>query len=431
MSLADATALSVGIIIGSSIFSLVGVGAQIAGRDLPLSLALSSLIALFVAYNYAKLGSTYISNAGPIEYIIRGLGDRLYTGIAAMMLWFIYVSSLALFAKTLAGYTLALAGLPLSSLNMALIEALSISFFVALNFKGSKAVGRAEVFLVAVKLFILMLFIIAGFFTIKTAYLKPVTDQPHLKGVIYAATLFFLSYTGFGLITNASENIENPRRNVPLAIYLSLLIASLVYIGVSIVAVGNLPVPELVRSKEYALAEAAEPFLGRLGFSLISIGAIISVSSAMNSSIYGGANVAYSMAKKGEIPEFFERTAWKHEPEGLYMTALLGFILALSVNLEGVAAVISSSFIVIYIGVILSHLKLVDETNASKTIVELSLILVLMVLIVLLYSQYASNRSGFYVILLTYSVFTVVEYAYRKYRGRRFKARNTGGAAGI
>ena len=71
-------------------------GAQLAGQDLPIAFALSSLAAVFVAYNYAKLGRTYISNSGPIEFIFRGLGDNLYTGAASFMLWFIYVSSLAL-----------------------------------------------------------------------------------------------------------------------------------------------------------------------------------------------------------------------------------------------------------------------------------------------------------------------------------------------
>ncbi|MCE4600427.1 MAG: APC family permease [Desulfurococcales archaeon] len=423
MGLVEATAMAVGIIIGSSIFSLIGVGARIAGRDLPLAFALSSLAAAFVAYNYAKLGSTYVSNAGPIEFILRGLGDNLYTGVASFMLWFIYVSSVSLFAKTFAAYFLALTGYPLSPANMAVVESIVIAFFVALNFKGSKTVGMAETAIVAVKIGILLLFVVAGLFTINPGYLAPDLSVNGLKGALYAATLFFLSYTGFGLVTNASEDIRDPRRNVPRAIYLSLVIVTLIYIGVSIVAVGNMPIDELVSAEEYALAKAAEPFLGNLGFTLVSIGALVSVSSAINASIYGGANVAYSLAKKGELPPIFERKTWFNEPEGLYITALLGLAMAVALNLEGVAAVTSSSFIIIYMGVILAHYKLADETRGSRPIILLSFIIVASILAILLYSQYRNNPSSFYAIILSYAVAAIGEYLYRGRTRRSFKRR--------
>jgi amino acid transporter len=423
MGLLEATSMAVGIIIGSSIFSLVGVGAKLAGRDLPLAFIASSLAAAFVAYNYAKLGGTYISNAGPIEFILRGLGDNLYTGVASFMLWFIYVSSLALFAKTFAGYFLALAGLSLTYTNVALIEVVVIAVFIALNFKGSKTVGVAETAIVAVKICILLFFIAVGLITVKPSYLTPDLSIKGFEGIAFASTLFFLSYTGFGLITNASENIENPRRNVPRAIYLSLLIVTLVYVGVSIVAIGNLPVDQLVKAEEYALAEAAKPFLGNLGFALISLGALVSISSAINASIYGGANVAYSLAKKGELPEFFERKTWFNEPEGLYVTGILGLLIAMTLNLEGVAAVTSSSFIIIYLGVIVSHYKLSYETNSSKSIIAISLLIVVTILGVLLYNQYTTNPLSFYTIIASYIIASIGEYIYRNKTKRGFKKR--------
>ncbi len=426
LGLLEATALAVGIIIGSSIFSLIGVGAEIAGRDLPIAFTLSALAALFVAYNYAKLGSVYVSNAGPIEFIVRGLGDNLYTGVAAVMLWFIYVSSLALFAKTFAGYFLPLVGLPVSPSLMVAVEAGIITVFVLLSFGGAKAVGRAEAGIVAVKLGILLLFAAIGLVAAKPENMLPDTSPEGLEKAVFAATLFFLSYTGFGLITNASEDIRDPQKNVPRAIYLSLLIASLVYITVSLAAIGNMSPEKLAEAKEYALAEAAKPFLGRLGYVLVSIGALISVSSAINASIYGGANVAYSLAKKGELPRIFERKAWHNEPEGLYATALIGFLLAALLNLEGVAAVISASFILIYIGVIASHWRLASETRASKPLIAASMAVVVSILIVLLYRQYTSNPTGFYSIILAYAAAIIGEYVYRRITGRVIKQRSVG-----
>jgi amino acid transporter len=72
ISLAEAVAMAVGTMIGASIFSIFGVGAGIAGRNLPLSFALSGLYALIVAYSYACLSRSIVSNAGPIAFIISG-----------------------------------------------------------------------------------------------------------------------------------------------------------------------------------------------------------------------------------------------------------------------------------------------------------------------------------------------------------------------
>ena len=423
LSLWEATAIAVGIIIGSSIFSLIGVGAEIAGRDLPLAFILASIAALLVAYSYAKLGSKIVSNAGPIEFILQGIGDNVFTGMLAFMLWFTYVASIALFAKTFAGYFLALIQEPLTGLYIALVEVAVVAAFVALNFRGSKTVGRTESLIVATKLGILGLFIVAGLWSIKPSLLAPLTDKEHIMGAVYAATLFFLSYTGFGLVTNASEDIEDPERNVPRAIYLSLLVSTLVYVGVSVVAIGNLPVEELVRAKEYALAEAAKPFLGEAGFTLVAIGALFSTSSAINATLYGGANIAYALAREGELPKTFERKAWFGAPEGLYITAILGLLLAFLLNLDGVAAVCSATFIIIYLAVIIAHYRLRGITRGNTVIILVSLAIVASILVLLLYHQYETNPRSFYTIVASYAGALLVEYMYRAKTSRAIRGR--------
>ena len=109
---------------------------------------------------------------------------------------------------------------------------------------------------------------------------------------------------GFGLITNASENIDNPSVNVPRAVYISIFMVILIYVSVSIVAIGNLSIPAIIKAQDNALAVAAQPFLGQAGFALLSFGALFSIASALNATLYGGANIAYSLAKDGELPDF-------------------------------------------------------------------------------------------------------------------------------
>jgi amino acid transporter len=126
---------------------------------------------------------------------------------------------------------------------------------------------------------------------------------------------------------------------------------------VAITAVGNLGVNGLIKAKEYALAEASKPFLGDFGFTLVALGALFSTSSAINATLYGGANISYVLAKKGELPKIFERKIWFREPEGLYITAFLSLIFSLTFNLEGISSLISFVFLIIYLFVIVSTLN--------------------------------------------------------------------------
>lgn len=214
--------------------------------------------------------------------------------------------------------------------------------------------------------------------------------------------------------------LKTLKKNVPRAIFISILIVMFVYVGVAISAIGNLPIDELIKASENALAVAAKPFLGNLGFLLISIGALFSISSAMNATIYGGANVAYSLAKDGELPEFFERKVWFKSTEGLYITSALGVLFALLFNMEGVASITSAVFMVIYLFVILSHYILIDEVGGRKEIVIFSFIVVLGVFLLLLYYQWITNRFVFYGIIATFIGVLIFEIIYRKVTKRTF-----------
>ncbi len=114
-----------------------------------------------MAYNYAKLGSKFISNAGPIEFILRGIGDNEITGTLAFLMWMSYVVSLSLFSDAFAGYLLALIGIR-DPFLFGLVEIVVVAVFVALNFFGSKTVGRTESFIVLGKLLVLGIFVLGG-----------------------------------------------------------------------------------------------------------------------------------------------------------------------------------------------------------------------------------------------------------------------------
>ncbi len=413
IGLREAVSIAVGTMIGASIFSIFGVGAEIAGKNLPEAFMLSALLAFIVAYSYAKMGSSIVSNAGAIAFILRGYGDNLITGTLSILMWMSYVVSISLFVKGFAGYFLPLINIASSPLMVGMVEVIVISFFTALNFFGSKAVGRAEFYIVAVKLSILGVFIVLGLSSISPQLITPSFNEQHVIGTLNASIIFFLSYMGFGLVTNASENMVNPRKNVPRAIYMSIFIVAAVYILISLVAIGNLPLDELIKAKDNALAVASKPFLGELGFVLVSIGALFSISSALNATIYGGANIAYSLAKDGELPKFFERKVWFKSTEGLYITVMLSLIFALVFDMTGVASITSSIFIVIYIFVIASHYRVADEIGGNRKVIFTNAVIISVVLLLLLYYQWHTQRYVFYGSMITFLSAFCAEMVYR------------------
>ncbi len=426
LSLVEAISMAVGTMIGASIFSIFGVGARIAGRNLPLAFVLSGVLAFLVAYSYATLGSRIVSNAGPIAFIYRGIGDNVITGALGILLWMSYVVSIAMFAKGFAGYFLPLAHVPVTTVSTALVEIGVIALFTALNFFGSKAVGRAEFYIVAGKLAVLGVFILGGLLTVQVQRILPAFDATHLKGTLNAAVIFFLSYMGFGLVTNASENMKDPERNVPRAIYISIAIVMVVYVSVAVVAIGNLPLDELIRAEENALAIAAQPFLGAFGFVLLSVGALFSISSALNATLYGGANIAYSLAREGTLPRLFERKVWFGSVEGLYLTAGLSVFFVVLFSLGAIASIISTIYTVIYIFVLFSHYRLAPEYGGRRRVVGVNMGVLALVFLALLVYQWQTQRAAFWGSFITLGGAVLVEALYRRVTGRAYAIQGRG-----
>jgi len=421
LSLVEVIAMAVGTMIGASIFSIFGLGVKLAGVNLPWAFLLSGVYAMAVAYSYAILGRQIISDAGPMAFILKGFGDNIITGTLSILYWFSFVVSIALFANGFAGYFIPLVHIEPTHLNHALVMAGLILFFTSLNFFGSKAVGKAEFWIVLIKLSILLLFIIAGFKYIQWDRLTPQTDPAHLKGLLNASIVFFLSYMGFGLVTNVSENMENPQRNVPRAIYISIFIVMLFYIGISVVTLGNLDLDEIIKASENALAVAAEPFLGHWGYLLVSIGAVISISSALNATIYGGANIAFSLAKEGYLPEKFERKVWFNAPGGLYITAGLGLFLALFFNLNAIAVITTAVTTLIYVFVLIAHYKNIEKYGGKKWIVAMNLGILSFVFLALMRYQWQTQRDAFTASWIIFAGAFILEVLYRKFFARNFK----------
>ncbi|WP_239451381.1 APC family permease [Methanosarcina horonobensis] len=288
-----------------------------------------------------------------------------------------------------------------------------ILIFTAINFTGAKAVGKSEFFIVSIKVGVLLFFAAAGIFYMNPGNLS-ISTWPSSKNIFFGAGMVFLAYQGFGLITNAAEDMENPEKTLLKALYLSVMLVIFIYISVSLAVTGNLSVTEIENSKDYALAAASKPFLGAIGFKIMALAALFSTSSAINAALYGGANISYLLAKNGQLPYFFERKVWNRSPEGLFITSGLVILCANFLQLEGIGMLASASIILIYTAVNVSHLRLLKETGAKPYIVWAALLSSLVIFGILIYYEYMNSKTTLSLLGFTVFLCFAAEWTYRK-----------------
>jgi amino acid transporter len=419
------TAISIGIggMIGAGIFSILGIVANISGNAMYLSFIIAGIVAFLSTYSYAKLGAKYPSAGGPVEFLVKGFGNGILSGGLNIILWIGYVFVLALYAKAFGGYATTFMPTNISGNWVNIFATAIILIFTAVNFFGARAVGKSELIIVSIKVLILLIFVAMGFFFIKPTLLS-FSHWPQVSNIFYGAGIVFVAYEGFGLVTNAAEDMENPRKTLPRALYLSVVIVIIMYVTISLTVLGNLPISGIVNAKEYALAAAARPILGLFGFKMIAIAALFSTSSAINATLYGGTNVSYMIAKKGELPKVFERKIWERNSEGLFITAGLVILFVNLFNLEGVAMLGSASFLFIYAAVNLAHLRLYRETGAKPFLIWLAIIGCFASLGILVFFEMNNSPLTVVVLAVVFFLAYVVEWGYRKYSQRLLKTRS-------
>ena len=412
-----AVSIGIGGMVGAGIFSILGVVAQAAGNAMWLAFAIGGVVALLSTYSYAKLGATFPSAGGAVHFLVKGFGDGVLAGGLNLFMWAGYIISLALYATAFGGYA---ATFVTTAPSPVLLKSLAIAAVVLLtlvNALGPGLMGRWETVIVAVKLAILVLFAAVGLWFIRPGYLSPEL-WPETSSVLFGAGVLFIGYEGFGLVTNAAADMRDPRRLLPRALYTSVLLVIALYLAVSLTVTGNLSDFEIERTKDYALAEAAKPFLGQFGFRLIAIAALFSTASAINATLFGAANVCYMIARDGGLPAGLSRTEWRGATGGLVLTAALVLAVMLSFDLSGIAMMGSAAFLLIYAAVNAGHLKVLKATGASAVLVWLSLLSCLAMLAVLcVYIQQEQPRALAALVVIAAASFAA-EWAYRRWTGR-------------
>jgi len=418
IGLVAAVSIGIGGMVGAGIFSILGVVAHAAGNAMWLAFAIGGVVALLSTYSYAKLGATFPSAGGATHFLVKSFGDGVLAGGLNLFMWAGYIISLALYATAFGGYAATFVTTAPSALLLKSLAVASVVLLTLVNAFGATLMGRWETVIVAVKVAILVLFAAVGLCFIRPGYLSPEL-WPETKSVLFGAGVLFIGYEGFGLITNAAADMREPRKLLPRALYISVILVIALYLAVSLTVTGNLSDYEIEQSKDYALAEAAKPFLGQFGFRLIAIAALFSTASAINATLFGSANVCYMIARDGELPAGLSRTEWKDATGGLLLTAALVVVVMLIFDLSGIAMMGSAAFLLIYAAVNAGHLKVLKQTGASAIVVWLSLLTCLAMFAVLFVYTYQEQPRAIAALILIAAASFAAEWAYRRWTGRR------------
>jgi amino acid transporter len=418
-----AVSIGIGGMVGAGIFSILGIVAHTAGNAMWLAFAVGGVIALLSTYSYAKLGATFPSAGGAVHFLVRSFGDGVFAGGLNLFMWAGYIISLALYAAAFGSYAATFISATAAPLLLKSLAIGAVLVLTLVNAFGAKSIGRSETAIVAVKVAILVLFSAAGLWFVKSGNLSPAL-WPEPAAILFGAGILFIGYEGFGLITNAARDMRDPRTMLPRALYTSVILVIVIYLAVAITVSGNLSNAQIEQARDYALAEAARPFLGEFGFRLIAIAALFSTASAINATLFGSANVCYMIARDGELPSGLSRLAWKSATGGLLLTAGLVILLTLTFDLSGIAMMGSAAFLLVYAAVNAGHLRVLKQTDASAPVVWLSLITCLAMFGVLGVYTYRQQPAAIAALGGIAAASFVAEWAYRRWTGRTIQPPN-------
>ncbi len=421
VSLLGAIAIGIGGMVGGGIFAVLGEAVAQAHSATPIAFLIAGIVALLTAYSYTKLSLAYPSRGGTIVFIDRVFGVNLLSGGISFMLWLSYLVTISLYATAFGSYGITFFSDKSTILSHLLISA-AILLPMVINLISSLFVSRMETVVVAIKLSILMLVIVASVSCVDISKLS-VSHYSTPFSIIAAGMVIFVAYEGFELIANTSEDIINPKKNLPRAYYYSVGFVILLYILIAIITVGAVPEAELMKAKDYALAVAAKPAMGQLGFTLVALAALLATFSAINATIYGNARLSFDLVHKGELPVLSRKYTGTLKLD-IIATAVLSLILANSINLTEIAIIGSASFLLVFSIVNFSAYKKALEIDASKWITITAFLLVSFALMVLMLYTYKSNTRA----VMVFLIFVVLSFAFEYFYGKRVRGHFMGRA---
>jgi amino acid transporter/nucleotide-binding universal stress UspA family protein len=387
LRLFDVTMIGVGAMIGAGIFGLTGIAAGEAGPvGLLLVFFLNGIVTSLTGLTYAELGSAFPQAGGGYAWVKEGLA-RIFGFYAGWISWFSHSVACSLYAVLFGTFfveLLKLGGLHLGNdalllglngeqIAVKVVAVLAALTFVLINVRGSSETGLVGNIITIFKIIVLGLLVLFGLRAMMNMpnwtdnFLRDPSPLPHgFGGVVLAMGLTFVAFEGYEIIAQSGEEVKNPGRNIPRAIFLSIAIVVIIYVGVAFVSVGALQqdsgLPNWIylgENGERAMIETARSIMP-YGALIMILGGLASTTSALNATIYSSSRVSFAMGRDRDLPAIFGRIHFRNKTPHLaiWLSGLLIMFVAVMLPVADVASGASITFLLLFLMVNIALIRM-------------------------------------------------------------------------
>lgn len=423
LGLAELIAIALGGMVGGGIFTILGISVAMIGNLTPIAIIIGGLIASLAAYSYVKLGLYYRDEGATYSFYKLTYPKSHFS--ASVVGWFIifgYISTLALYAYTFASYAISSTEFADNIWIRKAIAIGVIGIFTLVNIWSVNGMGKIEDLMVYTKLVVLTIISVilmqhgsSDFGTfIKNMALD--AEKSSLFSVLIVASLTFVAFEGFQLVINAVNEMTNPQKNIPRAIYSAIILAILIYVVIAMGALMAIPTEEIIKNKEYALAAGAGNILGSLGTNLVILGAILATSSAISGTVFGSSRQMSIIAEDGYFPNWLAIRKNNSPKNAIIAMAILASILIVIGGLQLILEFGSITFLLVSLLMAIANYKIRDKTNSSKILTAFSIFGLGIGGMLILYYEFTNKWQQMVYILLLYVVLAFGSWIYSNKR---------------
>jgi amino acid transporter len=314
-------------IIGAGIFVLPATAFGLIGSYSLIAFAVCAFVSVLIVLCFAEVSSRFTGTGGPYRYSRVAFGPTIGFQVGWMN-WLARISAYATNCNLLVVYL----GFFWSGANTgwgrALVIILLTAILTVINYIGVRDATLTSNFFTVAKLLPLLLFIGTGLFFLTPANFT-LGAAPSIGSFSTTVLLIVYAFTGFENASVPAGEIENPRRNLPIAILAAIAIVTAVYLLIQVVCIGTLV---NLGKTERPLAEAAKSFLGPIGASLIAAGAITSIIGNLNVNLLTSPRIPFAMALQGELPQMLASVHKRFRTPHLAILLTAALVLALTLS---------------------------------------------------------------------------------------------------
>jgi len=415
-------ALGVGSMVGAGIFALMGEAAALTGSAVWLAFGVAGIIALLTGHSFVQLGIRYPTRGGVVEYLAQAYGTGRFSGGCSILFYIAQLIGMAMISLAFGKFAAALIGI---EANLPVWERV-LGTGLILGLCVMALVGTNVVAQVQRKVVLANLVLLAGFTVALVGYMEPARLSPATwpggTPVLGSLALTFFAFTGFAVISNAAERMEDPARDLPRAMYASIGLVLVLYVALAVAITAVVSEQELVSSGAKLLPVAAHSVFGEVGYRVLLVSAVLSTITCLNGGLFGVTSITFTLATRGQLPSRFEQEIGA-STRGLTISAVAAVILVNFLSLTTIASLGSATSLLVYSLVNFGALRLVGGGGMKRVWIVLSVAACLVAIAVwVVYTlKHAPHSLSIFATFLVLAF--VAEGLLQRYHGRRILPR--------